>query len=76
MGDDTLSALEGRLEKATGGDRAIDAEIAVRFDGARYATPLYGDGFVSFGDGIAEPSPRYTASIDAALARYKEQSNG
>lgn len=56
-----------RLEKAEGGSRELDAEIARLFGGQAIAR--FGDWDCrEDGTGIWRPLPRYSSSLDAALA--------
>ena len=79
---DTLADLIERLEKATGPDRELDGEIF-----AAVETHPYGDviaakgGMIVYagsaphapGQGRFEVAPRYTSSLDAALALVDEK---
>ena len=60
-GASSLSDLIARLEKATGPDRELDADIALQFDW----TECPGDNWIGPQGEIAVPA--YTSSIDAAM---------
>lgn len=68
-----MRELIERLEKATGPDRSIDADIAVAVGGFAERCGLPSGGWVSKGPhhAIVE-SPSYTSSIDAALTLVLE----
>lgn len=81
----TLTSLLERVEKATGPDRKLDGEIFAAFE-----TYSYGDvipaagGMVVYagpaphapGQGRFEVAPKYTSSLDAALALVNEMLPG
>lgn len=70
----TLQSLLERLEKASGGDREIDARLAEAFGGfADVIRALNEDGstfdaMVDYGEDSFDECPRYTSSLDAALS--------
>jgi hypothetical protein len=78
----TITSLLERVEKATGPDRKLDGEIFAAFE-----TYSYGDvipaagGMVVYagpaphapGQGRFEVAPKYTSSLDAALALVEEK---
>lgn len=69
-----LQSLLERLEKASGGDREIDARLAEAFGGfADVIRALNEDGstvdaMVDYGEDSFDECPRYTSSLDAALS--------
>jgi hypothetical protein len=68
-----IGELIERLEKLTGPDREIDADIAATVGAFKEKHGLPGGGWVSKGEHYAVvPAPRYTESIDAAMTMLPE----
>lgn len=66
----TLLALAARVEAAKGADRALDlavCRVALNSEPLGHAAGMSDDLLLS-GYGLSNPSPRYTASIDAAAS--------
>lgn len=79
--DDAMSELQeliGRVEKATGPDREIDARVTVHFD-TQTRLPndgIVGPGWVIKADHGYIQSPHYTASLDAVVQLVERELPG